>query len=79
MQEIKVNLVLGGDLLERYNRYAQLTDQTIKGALKEALQDWMDTIGEGTIEVITGVPMDSEAVRLGLPVVPCALPAVAVH
>jgi hypothetical protein len=76
-----VRIILSDDLLERYNRYAQLTDQTIKEAAKEALEDWMDVVGEGAVEKITGVPMDSEAVRMGLPVVPmpCVLPSVEVH
>lgn len=72
-------LTVSGDLIERYNRYAQLTDQPIKEALKEALEDWMDTIGEGTIEVLTGVPIDSHAERLGLPVVPCVPRAALLH
>jgi hypothetical protein len=71
MQAIKVNFVLSGELLERYNRYAQLTDQSIKEAAKEALEDWMDTVGEGDIEVNTGCIIDSEAERMGLPVAAC--------
>lgn len=55
-----VRFVLSGDLLERYNRYAQLTDKTVKEAAKEALEDWMDTVGEGDIEVITGQQMSPE-------------------
>jgi hypothetical protein len=66
-------------LLERYNRYALLTNKTLKEALNEALDDWMNTCGEGEIEVITGCAIDTDAVRLRLPVVPCVLPTVAVH
>jgi hypothetical protein len=55
-----VRLVLSGDLLERYDRYAQITNKTIKEAAKEALEDWMDTVGEGDIEVITGVQMNPD-------------------
>jgi hypothetical protein len=72
-------LTVSGDLIERYNRYAQLTNKTVKEALNEALDDWMNICGEGEIEVITGCAVDTDAVRLGLPVVPCVLPTVAVH
>jgi predicted transcriptional regulator len=65
-----VRIKLSDDLLERYNRYAQLTDQTVKEALNEALDDWMNTVGEGDMELTTGIAIDTDAVRMGLPVVP---------
>jgi hypothetical protein len=51
---------LGRELTQRYELYAKLTNRNITDAIQSALSDWMDTCGEGDIEVITGVPMDEE-------------------
>jgi hypothetical protein len=56
-----MKIQLGRELTERFERYAGVTNQTVADAIRIALADWMDTIGEGDIEVITGVPMDAEA------------------
>lgn len=64
----RLTITLNGDLLERFNMYAEITNKTVKEAAKEALEDWMDTVGEGRVELITGVAIDSEAERMGLPV-----------
>jgi hypothetical protein len=53
-----VRVSLRGDLLNRYEAYAKLTDQTVTQAAKEALEDWMDTCGAGRIEVLTGIPVE---------------------
>ena len=54
-------------LAERFKPYAAITNQSVTDAIQEALDDWMNTIGEGRIELITGIPMDTEAERLNLP------------
>jgi hypothetical protein len=52
-----VRVSIGGELLQRYETYSQITGKTVPQAAREALEDWMDTVGEGDIEVITGVPI----------------------
>jgi hypothetical protein len=37
--------------------YAKITNQSFASVIRHALEDWMDTCGEGDIEVITGVPL----------------------
>lgn len=56
-----MKIQLGRELTERFERYAAITNQLVADVIRIALADWMDTVGEGDIEVITGVPMDSEA------------------
>lgn len=62
-----MKIQLGRELTERYERYADVVNQTLTDVIQEALTDWMDTCGEGHIELITGIPMDSEAERMSLP------------
>jgi hypothetical protein len=75
MQGIK----LGRELRNRYQDYADVTGQSFDAVLQHALDDWMSVIGEGEIELITGCAIDTDAVRMGVPVVPCIVPTVAVH
>lgn len=75
----QVAITIDDDLLERYDRYAQITNKTVQQAAKEALEDWMDTVGEGDIEMLTGVPIDSQAERLGLPITPCVPSTTLLH
>jgi hypothetical protein len=75
MQQLKI----GRALTDRYRTYAAVTNQSFDAVLQHALDDWMDTIGEGHIELITGCAMDSEAQRLGLPVEPCAPSTILLH
>jgi hypothetical protein len=63
-----MKIQLGRELTQRYELYAAITNQNLNEAIQSALSDWMDTIGEGTVEVLTGCVIDSQAERLGLPV-----------
>jgi hypothetical protein len=63
-----MKIELGRELNERYTLYAKITNQSVASVIRHALEDWMDTCGEGDIEVITGVPRDSEAHCIPLPV-----------
>jgi len=49
---------------QRIKLYADLTNVSVQQATEEVLSDWMDTIGEGRMELITGQPMDSQAARM---------------
>ncbi len=67
-----MKIQIGRTLTERYELYAKITNKNVNDAIKHALDDWMNTCGEGHIEIITGVPMDTEAERMGLHVETCA-------
>jgi len=56
-----MKIQLRRELTERYELYAKLTNRNVNDVIQSALSDWMDTCGDGDIEVITGVPMDTEA------------------
>ena len=56
-----MKIQLGRELTERFTLYAKLRNINVSDVIQMALADWMDTVGEGDIEVITGVPLDSEA------------------
>jgi hypothetical protein len=59
-----MKIQLGRELTQRFELYAKLNNVRVADAIQSALNDWMDTCGEGDIEVITGVPMDTEAQRI---------------
>ena len=59
-----VTVRITAETLQRIKLYADLTNVSVQQATEEALVDWMDTIGEGRLELITGQPMDSEAERM---------------
>ena len=77
--QTSITITITGALAERYRTHADITKQSASASAKQALQDWMDTCGEGDIEVITGCAIDSQAERMGLPVAPCAPCAVIVN
>jgi hypothetical protein len=56
-----MNIQLGLELTQRYELYAKIKNMSVTDVIRNALSDWMDTVGEGDIEVITGVPMDTDA------------------
>jgi hypothetical protein len=63
-----MKMQLNRELTQRYELYAAVTNQNLNDAIQSALSDWMDTCGEGAIEVLTGCVIDSQAERLGLPI-----------
>jgi hypothetical protein len=63
-----MKIQLSRKLTERYELYAKLTNRNVTDAIQSALADWMDTCGDGDIEVITGVPMDTESKCIPFPV-----------
>jgi hypothetical protein len=56
-----MKIQVGRELTQRYELYAKIKNMSVTDVIQNALSDWMDTVGEGDIEVITGVPMDAEA------------------
>jgi len=44
---------------QRIKLYADLTNVSVQQATEEVLSDWLDTIGEGRMELITGQPMEA--------------------
>lgn len=73
-----MKIQLGRELTERYKLYAAVTNQNLNDAIQSALSDWMDTCGEGDIETITGVPMDTEGQCIPFPVAqhPASMPLI---
>jgi hypothetical protein len=63
-----MKMQLSRELSRRYELYAKLMNKNVNDVIQNALADWMDTCGEGDIEVITGVVIDSQAQRMGLAV-----------
>jgi hypothetical protein len=59
-----MKIQLGSELTQRYELYATITNRSVTDAIQHALDDWMNVVGEGEIEVITRVPMDTEADRI---------------
>ena len=55
---------ISAQTFERIKLYADLTNVSVRQATEEVLSDWMDTIGEGRMELLTGQPMYSEAERM---------------
>jgi len=55
---------ISAQTFERIKLYADLTNVSVRQATEEVLSDWMDTIGEGRMELLTGQPMDSQAARM---------------
>jgi hypothetical protein len=72
-------IMIGSELTKRYQDYADVMRQPFNVVLQSALDDWMSTVGEGDMELTTGVAIDTDAEHLGLPVVPCVLNAVVIH
>lgn len=63
-----MKIQLGRELTQRYELYAKLTNKRVTDVIQSALGDWMDTCGEGEIEIIAGVPMDADAQCIPFPV-----------
>lgn len=69
-----MKIQLGRELTERLERYAGVTDQNVADVIRLALADWMDTVGEGDIEVITGVPMPMDSDAMCVPILAAQQP-----
>jgi hypothetical protein len=55
-----MKIQLSRELSRRYELYAQIRNLSVTDVIQSALGDWMDTCGEGDIEVITGVRFDED-------------------
>jgi hypothetical protein len=56
----KMKIRLSRELSRRYELYAKIRNHNFNDVIQSALGDWMDTVGAGDIEVITGVQIDEE-------------------
>jgi len=55
-----MKMQLSQELTQRYELYAKIKNLSVTDAIQIALCDWMDTVGEGDIEIITGMSLDSD-------------------